>query len=80
MRNEGDVVLAHDERKARAQWTIGVVEKINPSIDNNKLRSVIVRYTKNRAIFRTSRPINKLYLIEYKKHKDERLQNLRHAL
>ena len=42
MRNEGDVVLAHDERKARAQWTIGVVEKINPSIDNNKLRSVIV--------------------------------------
>ena len=31
---EGDVVFIHAERKPRAQWTIGVVEKINPSRDN----------------------------------------------
>ena len=71
---EGDVVLIHDARKPRAQWTIGVVDKINPSRDNN-VRGVIVRYMKNGTIFSVSRPITKLYPTEYKKRKDEVIPN-----
>ena len=67
---EGYVLLVHDERKPRAQWTMVVADKINPSIDN-KIRRGIVRYMKNGTIFRVSRPVNKLYPTEHKKHKNE---------
>lgn len=40
---EWDVVLIHDKRKPRAQWTVGVVDEINP-LRENKVRGVIVRY------------------------------------
>ena len=65
-----DVELLHNERKPRAQSSIGVIHKINSSKDN-KFRDIIVRYKKNGTIFRISRPINKFYRTEYKKHKDE---------
>ena len=38
---------------------------------DNKARGAIVRYMKNGAISRISRPINKLYPTECKKCKDE---------
>ena len=62
----GDFALIHDERKPRAQCTIGAVDKINPS-KGNKVRGVIVRYMKNGTIFRVSRTIIDLYPTEYKK-------------
>ena len=35
-----------------------------------------MRYMKNETIFRVSRPINKLYPTEYKRHKDEIIPKL----
>ena len=54
---DGDVVLVHDESKPRLQWTIGIVDKINPS-RVNKVRSVIEGYMKKVAIFGISRSIS----------------------
>lgn len=67
---EGDVVFIHEEKMPRATWKMGVVEKLNKSIDN-KIRGAVVRYIKNGQTLTISRPINKLYPAEYKKHDDE---------
>lgn len=72
--HEGNVILTHDERKPRAHWAIGIVDKINPSRDS-KFRGVVVRYMANGTIFRVYRSINKLYSTKYKKYKDEVIPN-----
>ena len=71
---EGNVILTHDERKPRAHWVMGIVDRINSSRDS-KFRGVVVRYMTNGTIFRVSRPINKLCSTEYKKYKDEVIPN-----
>ena len=67
---EGDVVFIQEDKMPRARWKMGVVEKLNKSVDN-KIRGAVVRYIKNGQAITISRPINKLFPVEYKKHEDE---------
>ena len=61
----GDVVIIKEEQKSRGMWTVGRVEELLFSKDK-LVRGAKVRYINNEKEYVISRPINKLYPVEYK--------------
>ena len=57
---EGELVLIEDESLERAQWKMGLITKLTPSVDGT-VRSVELKSSSGRSL---KRPINQLYPLE----------------
>lgn len=56
----GDVVLVCDSSTCRTQWPLGLILRIFPSKDNDKVRTVEVRMVKDGKPTSLVRPISQL--------------------
>ena len=62
--SKGDVVVIKDEKLKRSEWRIGQIDKVIKSKDG-KIRSAEVNVMSNGKRSKLTRPVNKLYPVEF---------------
>ena len=61
----GDVVVVYEEERKRGEWKMGVVERLVTGRDN-VVRGATVRVVTKGKPIRLSRPVQKLYPLEFR--------------
>ena len=72
--NIGDVVQIHEDKTPRINFKVGVIERFKISSDG-KRRVAIVKLCQNGKTSHLTRPINKLYPLEF--HQDDDVQQVK---